>query len=101
MTLFISTKDPRQVTVSLVEDGKVVEELTDYNDYGSQILLPQINRILDKNNIKFQDLEEVQVETGPGSYTGLKVGVAVANAIGFALKIKVNGKDMETDLKYS
>ncbi|MFH1536127.1 MAG: hypothetical protein ABIC96_03620 [Patescibacteria group bacterium] len=42
----------------------------------------------------------IEVETGPGSFTGLRVGVSVANALGFALNIPVNGKKMETDLVY-
>jgi tRNA threonylcarbamoyladenosine biosynthesis protein TsaB len=39
-----------------------------------------------------QDVDEINVEEGPGSYTGLKVGVSVANALSFALGKKVNGK---------
>jgi len=41
-----------------------------------------------------QEIKEIKVNVGPGSFTGTRVGVAVANALGFALSIKVNGKKM-------
>ena len=51
-----------------------------------------IEKILKKNKIKSTDLDEVEVNAGPGSFTGTRVGVAIANALGFALKVKVNKK---------
>lgn len=59
---------------------------------GSQVLLPAILEILKKNNKSIKDITEVKVNLGPGSFTGTRVGVAVANALGFALNIPVNGK---------
>ncbi len=37
-------------------------------------------------------LKEIRVNTGPGSFTGLRVGASIANALGFLLKISVNSK---------
>jgi tRNA threonylcarbamoyladenosine biosynthesis protein TsaB len=51
-------------------------------------------------NLKFKDLAKIQVKTGPGSFTGLRVGVSTANALGFSLGIPVNGKKNETKLIY-
>ncbi len=102
MELWINTKDKKVISVVLKKEGKIVDELADHNEYGSQVLLPLITKILKKNKLEFKDLKGgIEVETGPGSFTGLKVGVSVANALGFALKIPVNGKKMETELKYS
>ena len=50
--------------------------------------------------MEFKDLKEVEVEIGPGSFTGLRVGVSVANALGYSLNIPVNGKKIETDIQY-
>lgn len=100
MVLYINTQDIKRVEVSLKSDGKVTNSLAGHNEFGSQILLPLIEKLLKKNNLEFKDLTGVEVATGPGSYTGLKVGVSVANALGYALKIPINGKNIETDLTY-
>ncbi len=100
MILHIDTKDQKVIRVALKEKGKVVKSLSKENEYGSQVLLPLIDRILKIKNLKPQDLKAIEVETGPGSFTGLRVGISVANALAFSLGIPVNGKKIETDLVY-
>jgi tRNA threonylcarbamoyladenosine biosynthesis protein TsaB len=100
MQLYINTKDAKLIQVGLKKDDQLVDQLEDHNQFGSQVLLPLITQILEKNKLEFRDLTGVEVETGPGSYTGLKVGVSVANALGFSLGIPVNGKELETELVY-
>lgn len=95
MILHIDTKDQKVVRVSLKKDGEVVKSLSKENEYGSQALLPLIKKIINP-----KDISAIEVETGPGSFTGLRVGVAVANALGYALNIPVNGKKIETELVY-
>jgi|SRR3989338_9251129 len=100
MVLFIDTKDQKTVKVSLKDNGKLVGELESENEYGSQVLLPLIQKLLDRKKMVSKDLDGIEVETGPGSFTGLRVGVSVANALGFSLGIPVNGKKIETDIQY-
>ena len=100
MILCIDTKDQKVIRVSLKKGGEVVKSLIAGNKYGSQALLPLISKILDRENLNFKDLKEIEVEKGPGSFTGLRVGVSVANALGFSLGILVNGKKIETKLVY-
>lgn len=100
MILSIDTKDQKIVRVSLKESGKVIREMREENEYGSQVLLELIEKILKEEGLDLKDLEGVEVAKGPGSFTGLRVGVSVANALGFALGMPVNGKKSETDLIY-
>lgn len=100
MVLHIDTKDQKVIRVALKKGRKVVKSLSEKNEYGSQVLLPLINKILKTENLKPEDLESIEVETGPGSFTGLRVGVSVANALGYSLGIPVNGKKIETELNY-
>jgi tRNA threonylcarbamoyladenosine biosynthesis protein TsaB len=100
MILIINTKDQKQVTVSLKEGDKIVESLIEENEFGSQVLLPLIEKLLMKKKVGYEELKEIEVETGPGSFTGIRVGVSVANALGYSLNIPVNGKKIETDLVY-
>lgn len=95
MILYINTKEQNKVLVALKKNGKVIKTLSAKNKFGSQVLLPLIARMCTPGV-----LTHIEVETGPGSFTGLRVGVSVANALGFALGIPVNGKKIETSLKY-
>lgn len=92
MTLSIDTTKKEEVIVELW-DGKIQKDkIAVTQKLPSQALLPAIVKILKKNKLVFKDLTGVDVATGPGSFTGTRVGAAVANALGFALSIPVNGK---------
>ncbi len=58
----------------------------------SKELLPNIDKLLKKNKIKPEQLKWVAVNLGPGSFTGLRVGISVANTFGYGLNIPVIGK---------
>ena len=57
----------------------------------SKELLPKIDKLLQAQKIKPAKLKGVVVNTGPGSFTGLRVGVTVANGFGYGLKVPVAG----------
>lgn len=61
-------------------------------------LLPEIDKLLKQKNTTIKDLTAIEVNTGPGSFTGTRIGVAVANALAFSLSIPVNGKEMVTPI---
>jgi tRNA threonylcarbamoyladenosine biosynthesis protein TsaB len=54
-------------------------------------LLPAIKSMLDKLKLKLNKIELIAVDYGPGSYTGIRVGVIVAKTIGYLLKSKIVG----------
>ena len=54
----------------------------------NETLLTQIDFILDKAGINVRELDVVGVVCGPGSFTGIRIGVATANAISMATKCK-------------
>lgn len=91
ISLLIDTSRYDRLVVELDSNGekKVVEEEFDYRK--SQGVLPLIERILRDNNLTFQDLTALEVNVGPGSFTGLRVGVAIANTLGTMLTIPING----------
>lgn len=101
MKLYINTSSSEKIVVGL--DGKKFE--TSSKKGASQRLLPFIVELLEKEEKKLEDIKEIAVNTGPGSFTGLRVGVSVANALGWALGIPVNGKNLRAgeiiDIKYS
>ncbi len=67
---------------SLSKEGK--------NGHG-EIIFANINSLLRQNNISYDDLTNIAVIVGPGSFTGLRCGLSAALSIGFAKNIKIVG----------
>ncbi len=88
MILYIDTHDREKIVIRI--DSKRYQ--TEAKERSSQKLLPFIDKVLKKNKLTIKDISGVEVNTGPGSFTGLRVGVAVANTLGFVLKVPVNGE---------
>ena len=101
MKLYIDTSDADKIVVSLDDERFTAKA----RDDKSQKLLPFIDGLLKKKKKDISDISEIEVNPGPGSFTGLRVGLSVANTIGWALGVPVNGKDLRkgevVDIKYS
>lgn len=57
----------------------------------SQVILPLAERMLTDTGLTWQDIDGLAAANGPGSYTGLRIGIAVVKAMAFALKIPCAG----------
>lgn len=91
ITLIMDTSDNTQTKVGLKINGKKVL-LQEKKNKASQNLLPMIVKLLRQEKLTLKDLTAIEINPGPGSYTGLKVGAAVANILSYILSIPVNGK---------
>lgn len=91
MKLFIDTSDRDNISVGI--DGKMFE--TPARKEASQKLLPFIVETLDKEKKTLEDVTEIEVALGPGSFTGLRVGVAIAQTLAWVLDIPLNGKKIK------
>lgn len=95
--IYIDTSSNKEVIVSLKigeNEYQVKQELTTRK---AQIILPIIVQLLKDNNLDLKDIDAIELHPGPGSFTGVRVGVSVANALSYALGIPVNGKVFEKD----
>lgn len=90
--LIIDTADNKKNTVGLRIDEKEYFQTENITSKKTQIILPMIDKILKEHKIELKDISAIEINEGPGSFTGLRVGIAIANALSFALKIPVNGK---------
>ena len=89
------------LSVGLAKDGKVVDKIC-YEAWQrqSEMMVTEIDNILKRNEIKKSDLDAVVVGVGPGSYTGVRIGVTIAKTIAYALKIKLYAKSSLSLLKH-
>ncbi|HRP52813.1 MAG TPA: tRNA (adenosine(37)-N6)-threonylcarbamoyltransferase complex dimerization subunit type 1 TsaB [Fluviicola sp.] len=82
-------------SVAISENGKLID-FTDTNDdaftHGEELTV-FIDELLLRNNMKATDLQAVSVSAGPGSYTGLRIGVSTAKGICYALNIPLIAVD--------
>jgi tRNA threonylcarbamoyladenosine biosynthesis protein TsaB len=57
----------------------------------AEALMPLVKRVLDRSGLDFAEIDRVAVTIGPGSFTGLRVGIAAARGLGLAAKKPVVG----------
>jgi tRNA threonylcarbamoyl adenosine modification protein YeaZ len=80
------------VSIALLDSNEIIDQFTD-TKHGIQgeLTSAKITELLNKNSMTAKDLTDIVVGVGPGPYTGLRVGLATAQALGFALNIPVYG----------
>ncbi|MBQ8222579.1 MAG: tRNA (adenosine(37)-N6)-threonylcarbamoyltransferase complex dimerization subunit type 1 TsaB [Bacteroidales bacterium] len=74
-------------SVALVEEGNVIalRESLDGQNHAEKITL-FIDEVMKEANVAYKDLDAVAVSKGPGSYTGLRIGVSTAKGLCYAME---------------
>ncbi|MEO6550912.1 MAG: tRNA (adenosine(37)-N6)-threonylcarbamoyltransferase complex dimerization subunit type 1 TsaB [Ferruginibacter sp.] len=74
-------------TVSIAKNGQLIGRLSNaqQKDHGG-FLQPAIQRLLRDSALSIHELDAIAISAGPGSYTGLRVGMASAKGLSYALK---------------
>lgn len=87
MILGIETST-RVCTVALHSEGELIASQSYHLDKSHSSLLPGIlDQLLKNSGVEKSDLKAVSVSEGPGSYTGLRIGVSAAKGLAFGLDI--------------
>lgn len=81
--LALETTD-RVAAAALYLDGEVRTVLADPAKKHAESLLPAVQRLLFEEHLTLAELDAFAVDVGPGSFTGVRIGVCTANAFGFA-----------------
>jgi len=74
-------------SAALAEDGKILAQRENPDREHASRLAPMVQEILDENGLECKDCDAVAVSKGPGSYTGLRVGVSTAKGLCFGAKL--------------
>ena len=90
MTILGIEAATRVASVAVVSDEKILAEISQEAKLThSETLLPQIEQAL--RIAKIETVDAVAVSIGPGSFTGLRIGLATAKALSYAWQIKIIG----------
>lgn len=76
-----------ELNVGLSKDKVLIDKIS-YEAWQrqSELLIVEVDKILSRNNVDRKDIDAVVVGIGPGSYTGVRIGLTVAKTIAYATK---------------
>lgn len=76
--------------VGLLKEDQVIDS-TFYECWQmqSEYMIVELDKLLSKNNVSRESIENIIVSIGPGSYTGVRIAITIAKVMGTALKCKV------------
>ena len=89
MILFIDTHT-ELITIALKTNDNLFIK-TKESEYSHSIYtMPMIEESFKENNLNVKDLDEIIVVNGPGSFTGIRIGLSIAKTIAYALNLKIH-----------
>jgi tRNA threonylcarbamoyl adenosine modification protein YeaZ len=88
--LAIDTAAPR-LQLALLLDDRAEVLVEDMAQGQAERIFPAIDELLARNGVAYKDLTRIAVSTGPGSFTGLRIGLSAARGLGLALSVPVIG----------
>ena len=89
--LAIDTAAPRLALAVLREGDRVDTLVEDMATGQAERLFPALEELLTRVGVTYKDLTRIAVTTGPGSFTGLRIGLSAARGLALALNIPVLG----------
>ena len=87
--LYIDTSSDYLYSGIVVDDKLVSEVKEKYEKDLSKEALPRIIELFDKADITPKDIDKIIVVNGPGSFTGIRIGITIAKTIAWALNINI------------
>ena len=88
-TLFLDTHD-EEITIALFKDDNLLDKnVTVSNRHHSDYTMPMLKELLDRNNLTVHSLNSILVVNGPGSFTGVRLGVTIAKTLAYTLNIPI------------
>lgn len=85
----------RFCSLGLIEENNILVEynlnISNFSKKHSSILVPAIKDMLEWVNLKLEDIDGIAVSIGPGSFTGLRIGLGVAKGLCYACSLPLLG----------
>lgn len=89
ISLFIDTSTAN-VSISIVKDGKILSIIQEglLNEH-SKYATSYVKRVIDEAEIDANDVDDILVVNGPGSFTGVRIGVTIAKTYGYLINKEI------------
>jgi len=87
-SLYIDTHFVNLVLAIFKDDRLIKETELDSNKH-SEHTIPLLKELLSECNIALNDIKEIIVISGPGSFTGVRIGIVIAKILAYTLNIRV------------
>ena len=89
MNILLLDCSSKTASYGFARDGDLVLERAIPGTRNADSLMFEIRKDLEANNISFKDIDVVSLSNGPGSFTGLRIGSAIAKGICFSIDAKL------------
>lgn len=89
--LYLDTSEPEAVIAIYDGDKPLLEEKWQAHRELSATLSGKYEEVLKKTKLKQEELGGIIVFQGPGSFTGLRIGISFANALAYGLSVPIYG----------
>ncbi len=88
-TLYIDTHS-NSIIIALFKNDKIIslKEEKEHHDH-STVCMPTIVKLLEENALKIENIDDIVVVIGPGSFTGVRIGVTIAKTLAYTLNIPI------------
>ena len=91
IVLAIDTAAPRLQLALRRADGSVDFAIDDIAQGHAELMFPRLAELLGRNGLTHRQIDRIAVTTGPGSFTGLRIGLSAARGLGVARGLPVIG----------
>lgn len=100
-SLLIDTHDENVICI-IFKDGKVINKKEiKSNMRHSEITMPALIELINEEGIKISDISDIIVNIGPGSFTGVRIGVVIAKTMAYLLNKPIRSINSLEMLVYS
>ena len=86
-TLFIDTH--QNTNLALFKDNLVLKHIEDRSVRQSTVIMPLLKTMLDEFSISIKEINEIIIVNGPGSFTGVRLGVTIGKTIAYTMNIHI------------
>ena len=92
MNILAFDTSTKKFSISILKNNKVVLNLTKIlNKTYSKFLIPILKKSLEKSKLDIKEINYILISLGPGSFTGVRIGIAAAKGLGLPYKINISG----------